>query len=92
MMAIYEITSDQIRKIPETTYSLAGLRERYDLQRLLRSRFDVISPDTLIIAEEFGEWEASHWRIDLLAGRTAFRLKESCCVGIMNLRAVAEFG
>ena len=43
-MAIYEITADQIRKIPETTYSLAGLRERYDLQRLLRSHFAVISP------------------------------------------------
>jgi len=49
-MAIYEITADQIRKIPETTLSLAGLRERYDLQRLLRLHFDVISPDTLIIA------------------------------------------
>ena len=46
-MAIYEITADQIRKIPETTFSLAGLRERYDLQRLLRLHFDVISPDTL---------------------------------------------
>ena len=49
-MAIYEITADLIRKIPETAFSLAGLRERYDLQRLLRSQFDVISPDTLIIA------------------------------------------
>ncbi|MGD0040380.1 MAG: hypothetical protein ABSE84_08210 [Isosphaeraceae bacterium] len=49
-MAIYQITTDQIRKIPETTYSLAGMRERCDLQRLLRSQFDVISPDTLIIA------------------------------------------
>ncbi len=49
-MAIYEITADQIRKIPETTYRLAGLRERYDLQRLLHLHFDVISPDTLIIA------------------------------------------
>lgn len=44
-MAIYEITADQIRKIPETTYSLAGVRE----------------------------------------------VKEFCCVGIMNLGAVAEF-
>ena len=57
LMAIYEITADQIRKIPETTFSLAGLRERYDLQRLLRKHFDVISPDTLIIAEEFGDWK-----------------------------------
>jgi len=48
-MAIYEITTDQIRKIPEITFSLAGLRERNDLQRLLRSQFDVVSPDTLII-------------------------------------------
>ena len=49
-MATFEITADQIRKIPETTFSLAGLRERYDLQRLLRLHFDVISTDTLIIA------------------------------------------
>ncbi len=49
-MAIYEITTDQIRKIPEITFSLAGLWERNDLQRLLRSQFDVVSPDTLIIA------------------------------------------
>jgi len=37
-MAICELTTNQIREIPETTYSLAGLRERHDLQRLLRSR------------------------------------------------------
>jgi hypothetical protein len=61
-MAIYEITADQIRKIPETTFSLAGLRERYDLQRLLRSQFDVISPDTLIIAEGVGKRDSSHCR------------------------------
>jgi hypothetical protein len=47
----YEVTVDQIREIPETTFSAAGLRERDDLQRLLRSQFRVISPDTKIIAE-----------------------------------------
>jgi len=75
-MAIYVITAHQIRKIPETTFSLAGLRERYDLQRLLSSQFDAISPDTLIIAA---------------AGRTTFRLKESFCAGIINLGTVPEF-
>jgi hypothetical protein len=45
-MAIHEINLDPIREIPETTFSAAGLRERYDLQRLLRSRFRVVSPDT----------------------------------------------
>jgi len=92
-MAIYEITADQIRKIPETTYSLAGLRERYDLQRLLRSQFDVISPDTLIIAEEFGEWEASHRRIDLLGidknpNLVIVELKRTEDGGHMELQAI----
>jgi hypothetical protein len=92
-MAIYEVTADQIRKIPETTFSLAGLRERYDLQRLLRPQFDVISPDTLIIAEEFGEWEASHRRIDLLgidkdANLIIVELKRTEDGGHMELQAI----
>src|SRR5204863_4892952 len=35
-MAIYEVTSNQLRKIQETSFSQAGLYERTDLQRLLR--------------------------------------------------------
>lgn len=92
-MAIYEITSDQIRKIPETTFSLVGLRERYDLQLLLRSKFDVISPDTLIIAEEFGEWDTGHRRIDLLgidkdANLIVVELKRTEDGGHMELQAI----
>jgi hypothetical protein len=92
-MAIYEITADQIRKIPETTFSLASLRERYDLQRLLRSQFDVISPDTLIIAEEFGEWDTGHRRIDLLgidkdANLIVVELKRTEDGGHMELQAI----
>jgi hypothetical protein len=92
-MAIYEITPDQIRRIPETTFSLVGLRERYDLQRLLRSQFDVISPDTLIIAEEFGEWDFSHRRIDLLgidkdANVVIVELKRTEDGGHMELQAI----
>jgi hypothetical protein len=36
------------------------------LQRPLRTQIEVISPDTLVVAEEFGEWEDSRRRIDLL--------------------------
>src|SRR3954463_12040536 len=92
-MAIYEVTNDEIRKIPETTFSVAGLRERYDLQRLLRSQFDVISPDTLIIAEEFGDWDSSHRRIDLLgidkdANLVIIELKRTEDGGHMELQAI----
>ena len=57
-MAIYEITKDQIRTVTETSFGKAGVRERADLQRLLREQIQIVSPDTLIIAEEFGEWAA----------------------------------
>jgi hypothetical protein len=53
-MAIYEITKDQIRRVSETSFGKAGVRERADLQRLLRDRIEIVSPDTLIISEEFG--------------------------------------
>ena len=66
-MALYEITADNLHKLDETSFDLAGLRERYDLQRLLRSQIEVIAPDTLVIAEEFGDWDESKRRIDLLA-------------------------
>ena len=65
-MAIYEISSDKFRKIDETSFSNAGLRERQDLQRLLRTQIEIVSPNTLIIAEEFSQWQDSNRRIDLL--------------------------
>src|SRR5688572_364872 len=65
-MALYEIAAESLNKIQETSFDLAGVRERLDLQRLLRNQIDVIAPDTLVIAEEFGEWEESKRRIDLL--------------------------
>ena len=37
------------------------------MQRLLREHIEVIAPDTLVISEEFGDWEDSRRRIDLLA-------------------------
>lgn len=36
------------------------------MQRLLRSSIEVVSPDTLVICEEFGDWEDSRGWIDLL--------------------------
>lgn len=65
-MAIYELNSDHIVKINETTFEEVGLHERKVLQKLLKNKIEVIAPDTLVISEEFGEWEDSRRRIDLL--------------------------
>jgi hypothetical protein len=92
-MAIFEFTSDKISKIAKTTFEQAGLKERGDLQRLLRSQFDIIDPDVLIISEEFGEWEDSRRRIDLLgldknANLVVVELKRTEDGGHMELQTV----
>jgi len=92
-MAIFEISSDEFRKIDETSFSNAGLRERQDLQRLLRSQIEIVSPDTLVIAEEFSQWEGSHRRIDLLgidknANLVVIELKRSEDGGHMELQSI----
>src|SRR5690349_15908901 len=66
-MPLYEVTSDQLKKIEETSFREARIRERADLQRLLRRQIEIVLSDALVIAEEFGEWEDSRRRIDLLA-------------------------
>lgn len=93
MMAIYEITADSLRKIDETSFSQEGVKERGDLQRLLRTQIEVISPNTLVIAEEFGEWQASKRRIDLLgidkdANLIVVELKRDEDGGHMELQAI----
>ena len=66
-MSIFELEKDRIVQLPETSFSAEGVKERQDLQRILRSSIEVLDPDLLIIAEEYGDWEESRRRIDLLA-------------------------
>jgi hypothetical protein len=92
-MAIYEILADAFRQVEETSFSEAGIRERADLQRLLRTDVEVVSPETLVISEEFGEWEESRRRIDLLgidkdANLVVIELKRTEDGGHMELQAI----
>ncbi len=92
-MAIYQINNSEIIAIKETSFAERGLRERSDLQRLLKKQIEIISPDTLIVAEEFGEWEESRRRIDLLgidkaANIVVIELKRTEDGGHMELQAI----
>ena len=92
-MSIFRIDSDKIVPIRRTTFVQQGLQERADLQSLLKSQIDIISPDTLIVAEEFGEWEDSRRRIDLLgvdkaANLVVIELKRTEDGGHMELQAI----
>lgn len=92
-MTLYALDSDDISQIPRTTFGQKKLEEREHLQALLKRRPDIISPDTLIVAEEFSDWEDSRRRIDLLGldrdtKLVVIELKRTEDGGFMDLQAV----
>jgi RecB family endonuclease NucS len=92
-MAVFEITQDRIVPLQPTSFSDQGLRERGDLQRLLRDQVHIIDPDVLVVSEEFGGWEDSRRRIDLLgvdrkARLVVIELKRTDDGGHMELQAI----
>lgn len=92
-MPIYRINDNQIVPIDRTTFEQQGLRERQDLQSMLKTQIEVVAPDTLVVAEEFGDWEDSRRRIDLLginknANLVVIELKRTEIGGHMELQAL----
>ncbi len=92
-MPVYRLTKDAIIKLPKATYAERGVKERADLQRLLKANISVVAPDVLVIYEEFGEWEDSKRRIDLLgldreANLVVIELKRDDGGGHMELQAI----
>jgi hypothetical protein len=74
LVPIYEMTQHRLEAVPQTTYAAAQVRERDDLQRLLRDQIDVVSPSVLLIGEEFEDFVGTRRRIDLLGIDTSGRL------------------
>ena len=92
-MPIYEFKRDGVRILDATTFSAASLHERRDLQRLLREQIEIVAPGALLVAEEFGDWEGSSRRIDLLAidkaaNLVVVELKRTEDGGHMELQAI----
>jgi hypothetical protein len=92
-MPLYEMTPDSFRSISEASFANLKVRERDDLQRLLRTQIDVLGDDLYVLAEEFGEWEDSKRRIDLLAidreaNLVVIELKRTNDGGHMDLQAI----
>lgn len=92
-MPLYEITQSGLQPIPTSSFEAKQLRERQDLQRLLKQDIGVISDDLLVIAEEFGDWDDSSRRIDLLAvdcdaNLVVIELKRTSDGGHMELQAI----
>src|SRR5947209_2199888 len=92
-MTIYEMSNASIQLVPRASFAGLGVQERKDLQRLLRTNIAIISPDTMVLAEEFGDWADSSRRIDLLGldkigSLVVIELKRTDDGGHMELQAI----
>ena len=65
-MPLYRWNTDNLEALPPTTFEAEQLQEA-NLQRLLCDQPDVLEEGLFIVAEEYGDWEDSNRRIDLLA-------------------------
>jgi hypothetical protein len=92
-MPLFEITTKDFRPIAESSFLDLKIKERDDLQRMLRSQIEVLGDDLYVLTEEFGEWEESRRRIDLLAidrdaNLVVIELKRTSDGGHMELQAI----
>ncbi len=92
-MPIYEVTDAAFRPLAPTRFETEGLYERRDLQRLLRDQIGVLDDSLMVVAEEFGDWQDSTRRIDLLcldrdARLVVVELKRGEDGGHMELQAL----
>jgi hypothetical protein len=92
-MSLYRITTDKLEPVSQTTFAKEKLLERKDLQRLLKQEISVLGDDLMVISEEFGNWEDSNRRIDLLclskdASLVVVEIKRTEDGGHMELQAI----
>lgn len=81
-MALYDFTSGGLQALPATTFPAIGTKEREHLQAALRDAITTITPgaETMVLAEEYGDWEGVNRRIDLLC------LDSDGCLVVVELK------
>ncbi|WP_368647146.1 hypothetical protein [Castellaniella ginsengisoli] len=65
-MALYVVNDDQLKAVQTTTFAQESILERKHLQAMLRQDATPLGEDLLVLCEEFGNWQDSNRRIDLL--------------------------
>ena len=85
--------NEKLSSLDDTSFRDEKIRERQDLQRLLKSKIEVIDANIMIISEEFSDWNDSRRSIDLLAidkdaNLVVIELKTTDDGGHMELQAI----
>ncbi|WP_254916411.1 hypothetical protein [Achromobacter denitrificans] len=65
---LFDMTGASLCKVPIDSFGALGLRERNDIQKAIAANIEAITPGirTMVLAEEFGNWDGANRRIDLL--------------------------
>jgi len=92
-MPLYALHNTAMRELPVTSFEECKVKERADIQRLLRDQIEIVVKDGMVLSEEFGDWEDAHRRIDLLvldeeANLVVVELKRTDNGGHMDLQAI----
>ncbi|MBO0875161.1 MAG: hypothetical protein J2P19_17405 [Pseudonocardia sp.] len=90
---LYDLTDGVLTKVSGTTFREEKVLERTHLQRAIRDNIEVLGGNLLVVAEEFGDFEEAHRRIDLLcvdrhARLVVVELKRTEDGGHMDLQAL----
>jgi len=92
-MAIYKLQEDRIIELVQTTFSNEQIDEARDLQKFIINSIEAIDKDLFVISSEFGDWEDSRRRIDILcvdkdANLVVVELKRTEDGGHMELQSI----
>jgi Endonuclease NucS len=90
---LFDMTAGALNAVPKTTFAAEKVLERSHLQAAIRDNIGVLGEGLLVVAEEFGEFEDTHRRIDLLcvdrhARLVVVELKRTEDGGHMELQAL----
>lgn len=80
------VSTDALIKLTRTSFADENIQERTHLQAALRDHIDLIDDDLHVIAEEFGDFEGVHRRIDLLC------VDRECKLVVVELKRTADGG
>jgi hypothetical protein len=92
-MGLYRLGTNKLEAVATTTFAAEKVLERKDIQRMLRTDISPVGDDLMVLAEEFGDWEDSNRRIDLLClsrngGLVVVEIKRTEDGGHMELQAL----
>jgi len=92
-MTLFVVQDQQLKAVPTTSFAQEGVLERKHLQAMLHRDTSPLGEDLLVLREEFGQWQESQRRIDLLCldksgSLVVVELKRTADGGHMDLQAI----